>query len=114
MPSWPRPTRSRRLAYAPRRRACKPDRPGFATLHAGEPELLFGARFELPVATIHSTRGALYHWLGVRLAWLRPRAVPSVVALIALVGLLAVADHLTNLAQNGDPVATAPVIVLAP
>ena len=107
MPSWPRPMRARRfLPYGRRRRVRKPPR-----TRSSEPVIAFGSS-ELPVATIHSIRGAFHRWADVRLAWLRPRALPALVALMALVGLLAVTEHLGTLAAHGDPVATAPIIVV--
>ena len=112
MPMWPRPIRASRVFTHRRRRVCKPDR---LQSRASEPLVAFGAP-ELPVATIHSMRGVLYHWASVRLSWVRPRAVPALVALVALVGLLAVTQHLTNLGAHGDAIASAPVSVqpLAP
>jgi len=110
MPSWPRPIgalRARNLVpYARRRRARRAASSGPRT----PIEVSFGTA-ELPLATVHSVRGALHHWATVRWSWLRPRAVPTLVALMALVGLLALTNHLSGLAANGEPVATAPVLV---
>jgi hypothetical protein len=65
-----------------RRRVRVPDRPILR-------DVLFGAT-ELPVATVHSIEGAFHRWAELRLAWLRPRAVPALVALMAFIGLLAI------------------------
>jgi hypothetical protein len=103
MPGWPRPARARSMIAYRRRRARLPERSIFR-------EVSFGTT-ELPVASVHSARGALHRWADLRWAWVRPRAVPALVALMALVGLLAVTKHLPRLAEPNEPiVATAPVI----
>ena len=110
MPSWPRPMRARRLLSY--RRGRRPRRPACGSNDRARTALPVAfSHAELPLATVHSVRGALHHWATVRWSWLRPRAVPALVALMALVGLLAVTNHLSGLAANGEPVATAPVIV---
>ena len=111
LPSWPRPMRARHLfTYRRGRRPRRPVSDRTASGARSELPVAFGTA-ELPLATVHSVRGALHHWATVRWSWVRPRAVPALVALMALVGLLALTNHLSGLAANGDPIATAPVIV---
>lgn len=107
MPSWPRSVRVRHVLPYHRRR--RPRRAAGDRVRT-PCEIGFGAA-ELPVATVHSVQGALHRWATVRWSWLRPRAVPGLVALMALVGLLAITKHLAGLATHGEPIATAPVIV---
>lgn len=96
MPTWPRPSRAhgRTLLARRRRRARKAVPAGSArNPRTSGLEILFGA-YELPVATVHSVRGALHHWASSHWSWLRPRAIPSLVALVAAVGLLAMTKTL--------------------
>ncbi len=57
--------------------------------------------YELPSATLHrgTLGGALHRWLDVQWAWLRPRSIPVIVALIGLVGVMAATNYLTNFAH---------------
>ncbi len=82
--------RARRFMTYRRRRTRLPDRPILRDVLFGTPEL--------PVATVRSARSELHR----RWAWLRPRAVPALVAFLALVGLLAVTKHLPKLAAPSD------------
>ncbi len=99
MPSWPRyrSCAPRRMIEIRRRRVRAPDR-------ARTTDVMFGTP-ELPVAAVHSVRGALHRWVDRRWSWLRPRAVPAFVALLALIGLVAVTKHLPDLAAPSDSIA---------
>ena len=77
--------------------------------HRLDAPVVFGTT-ELPRAAVHSSVGAFHRWAAEQLAWLRPRAIPGIVALFALVGLLAVTQHLQDLAHGGNVIATTPVI----
>jgi hypothetical protein len=77
---------------------------------------------ELPVATLRPRDGASQllldarGWLAARWQWLRPRAIPVVVAVAGMIGVLVSASYLRDLAHNpperGEQL-PAPVLVRA-
>jgi hypothetical protein len=93
---WPRRAPARRLiATGRRRRRRRSDKPLVTKLR----DVQFGSA-EIPMASVHSIEGAFHRWADVRLAWLRPRALPAFVAVLALIGLIAVTQHLPHLAAS--------------
>jgi hypothetical protein len=71
---------------------------------------------ELPVATLrpHETGAQLLldarRWLAARWRWLRPRAIPVAVAFAGMLGVLASANYLRELAHEPPEQLSAPVI----
>lgn len=67
---------------------------------------------ELPVATLQSRDSrvrfamAIREWFVARWAWFRPRAVPVLVAFAGMLGVLASASYLRNLAHETPEMAT--------
>jgi hypothetical protein len=80
--------------------------------------MLFDVRPQLPIAELHSRswaaslRARSRAVVMARLAWLRPRALPLVVAITSAFVLLGAADYLSNLARRvpaNSPVARSEV-----
>ncbi len=116
MPSRPRPMAKvrRMVRYVPRGRR----KPVVATAAAAPIDAVLFARSQaaLPVATLMPRRGegrravirgALGRWAEARWLWLRPRAIPLVVAFMSLVGVLDARSYLIALARYGTPSITA-------
>lgn len=109
LPSMPRPLGARRrtMAYTGRRlhrrrgprsaRAPGPDAVNTAAMIFDQPPA------ELPVATLRPRDSAAQlaldarGWLAARWQWLRPRAIPVVVAFAGMVGVIASASYLREL-----------------
>jgi hypothetical protein len=111
MPSRPVSRLKRRpLAYArprprPRRRGARPLDAAPVRAASGSPEelaIFSTAPAELPVAVLRSRaptiriRAMLAQWRISSWTWLRPRAVPFVVAVLGLVAVLASQDYLRH------------------
>jgi hypothetical protein len=75
--------------------------------------LFDGSRTELPIARLrprtsqarhHVIRGCLQQWLAHRWRWLRPRAVPMIVAFLGMLGVLGATKYLPVYASVEQPV----------
>jgi hypothetical protein len=75
--------------------------------------LFDGSRAELPVARLrprtsqarhHVLRGCLQQWLAHHWRWLRPRAVPMIVAFLGMLGVLGATKYLPVYASVEQPV----------
>lgn len=111
MPSRPRPMAKvkRLVRYVPRvrRKPVSHEAPA-----AVEVALFASSVAALPVATLMPRRGdgrpavirgALGRWTEARWRWLRPRAIPLLVAFMGLVGVLNARSYLIALARYGTP-----------
>lgn len=118
-PGWmPRPAaataarlrRRRTPPYTPRRARRKPL--ARWNIAVDDRDVIFDRRGELPVATllprergarVQALLGELRGWWSARVAWLRPRAVPMLVATASLCAVLQSADYLAHRCQPPVP-----------
>jgi hypothetical protein len=114
----------RRRAAKPRRR--RRDEPAeCATIAVFDPTLRPLLRAPLPTAvlvggatTAQAFVGGVRGWLASRAAWLRPRAIPMVVAFAGMLGVLASVNYLSSMsprtAQAAPDLSRGPTIWLEP
>ncbi len=94
------------MSYVRVRKRAKKSRPATApSLSATDLELiaLTAGSAELPAARVRTRKittaavaANLLSWLGERARWLRPRALPAVIALIGLCGIIASTSYLAH------------------